>query len=83
MTLGEPNVGSHVSALVDMLEIVPEEELSVFVEEATLCTFGPVNGLARSSCSLASVAMAYPALQLTRQLANQLLQPFENSSSKH
>ena len=36
-----------------------------------------MNGLARSSYSLDSVVVAYPALQLTRQLANQLLQPFE------
>ena len=65
MILGELTVGSHASVLIDILDVVPEEELSVFVEEATLCTFGPVNGLARSSYSLASVAMAYPALQLT------------------
>ena len=75
--LGESTVGSHVSVLTDILDAVPEEELSVFVDEATLCTFGFVNGLAMSSCSLASVAMAYPALQLTRQLAIQLLQHFE------
>jgi hypothetical protein len=63
--------------LVDILEVVPEEELCVFVEEAALCTVGLANGPARSSYSLASIAMACPALQLARQLANPLLQPFE------
>ena len=76
MILGEPTVGSHVSVLTDILETVSKYELSVLVEEATLCTVGPVNGLARSAYSLASVAKAYPTLQLTRQLANQLMQPF-------
>ncbi len=36
-----------------------------------------VNGLARSSYSLAFVAIAFPALRLTRQLTTQLLHPFE------
>ena len=43
MSLGEPIVGSHVSVLAEILEVVSNEELSVFVEEATLCTFGLVN----------------------------------------
>ena len=63
-----------MSVLTDILETVSKDELSVLVEEeATLCTFDPLNGLAWSGYSLASVAKAYPALQLTRQLANQLL----------
>jgi len=36
-----------------------------------------VTGLARASHSLASIAGAYPALHLPRQLAVQLLHPFE------
>ena len=59
--LGDSTVGSHLSVLTDILDFVPEKELSVFVmADATLCSCGPVNGLARSSYSLASVATAYP-----------------------
>ena len=39
MILGEPTVGSHVSVLVEILGTVPERNLFVLVEEATLCTF--------------------------------------------
>ena len=48
-----------------------------YMADATLCTVGPVNGLARSSYSLASVATAYPALRLTRQLTAHLLHLLE------
>ena len=75
--LGDSTVGPHLSVLPDILDSVPEKELSVFVVEAASCTFGLVNGLARSYYSLASVATAYPALHLTRQLTTQLLHPFE------
>ena len=77
MILEESTVGSHVSVLTDILDAVPDEELPVFAEEGALCTVGPVNGLARSSYSLEYVAMVYPALQLARQLAVQLLQHCE------
>jgi hypothetical protein len=62
--------------LTDILAFVPEKESSVFMVDATLCTLGIGNGLARSSYSLASAATAYPSLRLTRQLSTQLLHLF-------
>ena len=54
-----------------------KRELSAISEDPVYYSCGLVSGLARKTHCLAAATETYPALSLTPQLAEQLLNPFE------